>query len=167
MRNFVLTTCFLAFFSVFGMNAGYAQKAKKYSAKVYTLNNRTYQGILQSVNENGLYLKRSSRDTATFVSVNQIRQIKLRRKGKTSTGTTIGFLTGLAAGTAAVVALHNDDKLENTIRIVGAAVFTFATTAIGGAIASRPDEVIKIYGRTEDYLQVLGHLKSLSLQPGN
>ena len=97
-----------------------------------------------------------------FINALQIKELKLRRKSKASTGTTIGFLSGLAAGTGMVIALHNNDRVENAARTVGAVLFTFTTTAIAGAISSKPDEVIKINGRSEDYLQTLQHIQSFT-----
>ncbi|MGV3507713.1 MAG: hypothetical protein ACO1N7_00385 [Sphingobacteriaceae bacterium] len=165
MRSSILSISISLILISFGINSLSAQtKQKRYVAKVYTLDRKRVQGILESADDKGLYLSSKRSKTPILVSAQQIKEIKLRRKGKSGTGTTIGFLSGLAIGGGAVAALHNDDRLENNLRIVGGVVFTFITTAIGGAISSRPDEVIKINGRTEDYLQSLKHLQSLTPQ---
>ena len=167
MRALLIPAFILA--AIFGLNVDlYAQsKTKPHVAKVYTMDDKRYDGTLESVNDKGVYLSSRVGDSSRFISAQQIREIKLRRKGKAGTGTAIGFFSGLAIGAGAVVALHNDDKLENNLRLVSAAVFTFITSAIGGAISSKPDEVIKINGRYEDYMQVIQHLKSLSLHGRN
>ena len=165
MRTSLLFSFILTALFTLGVNGLSAQtKQKPYTAKVYTSNNRLVRGTLQSADDKGVYLSGRRGDTATFVNALQIKEIKLRRKNKSGTGSTIGFLFGAAAGVGAYIALDNGDKLENTIRALSGVLFTFTTTAIGGAISSRPDEVIHINGRNEDYLQVLQHLQSLSTQ---
>lgn len=162
MKTSILSA-FLLLFAIFSSKSTSAQSNKNlHSAKVYTLNSKTWRGILTSADEKGIYLVRKLGDSSVFVNATQIKEIKLRRKGKSSTGTTIGFLTGLAAGTGGVIALHSQDRLENTLSVVGAVLLTFTTTAIGGAIASQPDEVIVINGRSEDYLQSLTRIKSFT-----
>jgi hypothetical protein len=137
-------------------------KEKTYTVKVYTVENKITKGTLSSVDEKGVYVIQRTGDRPIFIDALQIKEIKLRRKGKSGTGTTIGFVTGLAIGIGSVVALNSDDQLENTLHDVGAAVFTFLTTAIGGAIGSRYDETISVNGRTEDYLQALQRLKGFA-----
>lgn len=141
-------------------------KRNVYVAKVYTMDNKVLRGILNSADDKGLYLVRRLGDSTQFVNSSLIKEIKLRRKSKTNTGTTIGFLAGIAAGTGMVIALHNDDRLENTLRIVGGVLLTFTTTAIAGAISSHPDEVVHINGRTEDYLQSLSLIRSFTAEAG-
>ncbi|MFD2163952.1 hypothetical protein ACFSJU_16200 [Paradesertivirga mongoliensis] len=141
-------------------------KKSVYVAKVYTMDNKVVRGILNSADDKGLYLVRRLGDSAQFVNAAAIKEIKLRRKSKTNTGTTIGFLAGIAAGTGMVIALHNDDRLENTLRVVGGVLLTFTTTAIAGAISSHPDEVVHINGRTEDYLQSLSLIRSFTTDAG-
>ena len=154
---------FLTFLTLIGLNSLSAQsRQKRYVAKVYTLDRRIFQGILESADDKGIYLTRKIGDTSQFINALQIREIKLRAKGKSGTGTLIGFISGLAIGGGTAVALQNDDKLQNTLITVGAVLFTFTTTAIGGAISSRPDEVIHLSGRIEDYLQRLQHIKSFA-----
>lgn len=165
MRTSLLSASIFLILISFGIGSLSAQtKKKRYVAKVYTLERRKFQGILESADDKGLYLARKIGDTSMFISANQIREIKLRRKGKSGVGTALGFFSGAVISGAAVIALRNDSKLENNLHAVGAVVFTFITSAIGGAISSKPDEVIKINGRNEDYLQVLKHLQSLTPQ---
>jgi hypothetical protein len=162
MKVFFLSVL-IFFFACFTIDRASAQSKKNlHFAKVSTFSGKTARGILYSADGKGLYLVRRIGDSSVFVSSAQIREIRLRRNAKTNTGTTIGFLTGLAAGTGAAVALNSDDRLQNTLNVVGAVLLTFTTTAIAGAISSRPDEVIQINGRTEDYLQTLNRIKTFT-----
>ncbi len=146
-----------------------AQTGKKsYTAKVYTLDNKKVKGILLAADDKGIYLSgRSSKAESKqiFITALQIREIKLRRKNKVGTGSTIGLLAGLAIGGGAYAALHSDDKLENTLHAVGAVLVTFTTSAIGGAVSSGYSEAIQINGRNEDYLQVLNRIQSFIPKP--
>jgi len=142
-------------------------KPKQYVAKVYTLDRKAVQGILQSANNQGIFIVRKVGDTSTFINALQIKQIKIRKKGKAGTGTAIGFFTGLAIGAGTAIALHSDDKLDNNVVSVGAVLFTFVTTAVGGAIASRPEDVILVNGNIEEYSLTLQKLQSYSLEAAN
>lgn len=138
-------------------------KPKQYVAKVYTLDRKAVQGILQSADNQGIFIIRKTGDTTTFINALQIRQIKLRKKGKAGRGTAIGFFSGLAIGAGTAIALHSDDKLNNSLFSVGAVLFTFATTAVGGAIASRPEDIILLNGNANEYAMALQKLQSYSL----
>ncbi|MBC8052689.1 MAG: hypothetical protein H7Y13_06465 [Sphingobacteriaceae bacterium] len=163
MRAAILSAFLIFFLISFRTTAVSAQsKRNVHSAKVYTQDRKIIRGILTSANDKGVFLLKRKEKMPTLIEVYQIREIQLRRKSKAGTGTTIGFLTGLAASTGAVVALHNEDRKENALRLLGGVLFTFSTTAIGGAISSKPDEVILINGRNEDYLQNLNKLKSFT-----
>jgi hypothetical protein len=61
--------------------------------------------------------------------------------------------------------MHTDDKLENTLRGVGVVLVTFTTSAIGGVVSSGYNEVIRVNGRNEDYLQVLNRIQSFIPKP--
>jgi hypothetical protein len=133
MKVFIKSTFTLILLVSLLTGKSFAQSKKNlHLFKIYTLDRKISRGILDSVDNNGLYLVKRIGRPRTFISANQIKTIKLRRKSKASTGTTIGFLTGLAAGTGAAIALHNDDRVENAIRTVSAVLFTFATTAVAG-----------------------------------
>lgn len=154
---------FFTLITLFRCDSLFAQsQSNLHFAKVYTLDQKVFRGILSAADDRGVYLVRKLGDSSVFVNASQIKEIKLRKRAKAGTGTTIGFLSGLAAGTGLVVALHNDDRLQNAMRTVGAVLLTFTTTAIAGAIASKPDEIIQINGRNEDFLQSLNHIKSFT-----
>jgi hypothetical protein len=141
---------------------------KSYTAKVYTLENKKVRGVLVAADDKGIYLlgKSGRADSKPdFISASQIREIKLRRKNKVGTGTTIGLLTGLAIGGGAYAALHTDDKLENTLHGVGAVLVMFTTSAIGGAVSSGYSEAIQINGRNEEYRNVLNRIQSFIPKP--
>jgi len=137
-------------------------KEKAYTVKVYGTDNKVKHGTLKSVTDKGIYILNRTSKEEIFLPATEIRQIKLRRKGKSGTGTTIGFFSGLAVGAAGIAALHSDDKLKNTSYAVGAVLFTFISTAVGGAIGSAYDETVTINGKNEDYLQTLERLKSFA-----
>lgn len=161
MRISLIYTLLLTVLLSFGSNIhSVTAKEKRYSVKVYSMDNKISKGILQSADAKGIYLVGKTGAKPTFIPSLNIKQIKLRRLGKSGTGTAIGFATGLVVGVAAVVALHSDDNLENTLHAVGGGLFTFLTTAIGGSIGSRYDETVVINGRDEDYLQTLTRLQS-------
>lgn len=163
MRISFIYTLLLTILLAFGSNIHkVTAKEKRYSVKVYGMDKNISRGILESADEKGVYLVRKIGAVPVFINAANIKQIKLRRLSKSGTGTAIGFATGLAVGVAAVVALHSDDNLENTLHAVGGGLFTFLTTAIGGSIGSRYDESILVNGRAEDYLQTLTHLQSFA-----
>lgn len=156
---FLLLTVLLSFGSNF---QAVAAKGKRYSVKVYGMDKKISRGILQSADEKGIYLVRKTGTVPAFIAATDIKQIELRRLGKSGTGTAIGFGTGLAASVAAMGLLHSTDNTENVLHAVGGGVFTFLTTAIGGSIGSRYDESILINGRNEDYLQTLSRLQGFT-----
>lgn len=139
-------------------------RQKYYNVKVYTLDKKVVRGVLNSVDDTGVYLMKRKNNVPEQISPVSIKLIKLTRKSKSSTGSLIGFLSGAAISTGTILSLDMKDKYD-VIRIAGGVLFTFTTTAIGGAISSRPDEVIHINGRTEDYLQNLNRLKTFTPKP--
>lgn len=155
---------FILFLSVCSVNVSAQSRSKQYVAKVYTLNRKAVQGILHSVNNEGIYLVRKIGDTPSFINALEIKKINIRKKGKAGTGTTIGFFTGLALGAGTAIALHSDDKVKNNITNVGAVLFTFATTAIGGSITGKPEAVIWINGIAHEYSAVSQKLKSYAIE---
>ncbi|MBC7914013.1 MAG: hypothetical protein H7Y07_07815 [Pyrinomonadaceae bacterium] len=157
-----ITLLITVLLSIFAGSKSANAKEKRYTIKVYGMDNKITKGTLESVDEQGVYVFQKVGIAPVFINALQIKEIKLRKKGKAGIGTTIGFITGLAIGTAAVLTLQNDDKLENTLHIVGGGLFTFLSTAIGGAIGSKYSESFLIQGRTEDYLQTLQKLKSFT-----
>lgn len=167
MRMYLSLISFIVLFVMGSVHVSAQTKSKQYVAKIYTLDRKVVQGILKSANNEGISIVKKVGDTPIFISALQIKRINIRKKGKAGTGTTIGFFSGLALGAGTAIALHSDDKVKNNITSVGAVLFTFATTAIGGAITSKPEAVIWVNGIADEYSLTLRKLQSYSLDANN
>ena len=147
--------------NIFSIQTSFA-KEKRYSIKVYGMDNKIKKGVLESVDDKGIYVVPKIGGTPYFIESTQIKLLKLRRKNKSGTGSTIGFALGIGAGVSGYTALNGNDNLVNTLYAVSGVVVTYFMTAIGGAIGSQYDETFQINGRSEDYLQTLQTLKSFT-----
>ena len=76
--------------NIFSFQTSFA-KEKRYSIKVYGMDNKIKKGVLESVDDKGIYVVPKIGGTPYFIEYTQIKLLKLRRKNKSGTGSTIGF----------------------------------------------------------------------------
>jgi hypothetical protein len=161
LRTFILL--FIAFISVGSLSA--QEKKKSYIIKVYTMNNKIERGYFSAADDKGVYVSETQDGDGELIPAGDIRMLQIRKKGAAGLGTAIGFVAGVAGSVAVYSAVGPETSTEKALTLVGGALGTFFTTAIGGAIGSHPVLKVHVNGNSSDYQSRVSALKAYAAKP--
>lgn len=146
---------------------GQSERVKR-ASKVWVtfMNGSQDEGFLYEVNSEGISICTSDPDdgncTPRFIKVENIRDIKLRKKRAGGKGAGIGFLAGAVVGSVIGATAGSDSEVGGG---AGAAVVGISVGAIGagvGALIGSSKKHFQINGDATYYEAVLSSLKAFT-----